>query len=510
MSIFARLRGPLLPGALFALFYSIGSPGYGVPGVPFLALIPFIHLATGASSARFAFIRGFLAGTAASIPLYYWIAWTVAVPGNLGWILGGTAAFLVSSLVALYLGISAWAAHRLSVRFGSNGLYAFPAVWTAVELLRSILFTGFPWLLLGTFVVDSRVLRQAADLAGLFGIAFILILVNVGFWRFVTEWSAGRRRGAVVHLSAALLVVGAWCGYGFFRVSQGTVPAGPAVKVGIAQGGIDQNMKWDPKYQQETMRIYADLTDSIKRDYEVSAIVWPETAAPFFYGWEEGLTGVVDNIAKAAGVPLVFGAPWYDPADGGRFYNSVFLLNVRGTIAGRYDKRRLVPFGEYIPMKPILSFIKKLTPGGEDFSAGTSVKPFLINGSKAAVSVCYEAVFPTVIRESVDAGGEWFVNVTNDSWFGDTVAPEQHLAMARMRCVEFGRPMVRAANAGISAIIDEKGDVVASLGFGRAGILVGAVVPSRERTAYADSGETFPILCAIFSLFILILPSKRA
>jgi apolipoprotein N-acyltransferase len=279
------------------------------------------------------------------------------------------------------------------------------------------------------------------------------------------------------------------------------------VKVAVAQGGIDQSVKWDPENQLATLEIYKELTRQA-REAGAQLAVWPETAAPFFYGWEAELSRQLDAIVVSGGIPVIFGAPWYDPAEGGKFYNSVFHMDARGVVLGRYDKRHLVPFGEYIPLRSVLFFLRKLTAGDEDFSAGTGPALFRFGGRPVAASVCYEALFPALTRDGVIGGASWLVNVTNDAWFGDTVAPHQHLAMARMRCVEFRRPMVRAANSGISAVIDANGGTSASLGLFRRGVLVAAVRPATGETVYAKTGEIFGISCSILTIFAFILPLR--
>ncbi|HEY5190449.1 MAG TPA: apolipoprotein N-acyltransferase, partial [Candidatus Deferrimicrobium sp.] len=244
------------------------------------------------------------------------------------------------------------------------------------------------------------------------------------------------------------------------------------------------------------------------REAGAQVVVWPETAAPFFYGWEAELSRRLEAIAVSGGIPIIFGAPWFEPSGGGKFYNSVFQMDARGIVLGRYDKRHLVPFSEYIPMRSVLFFLSKLTAGDEDFSTGTGPALFQVGGLPVSTSVCYEALFPALIREGVLAGATWLVNVTNDAWFGDTVAPHQHLAMARMRCVEFRRPMVRAANSGISAVIDRDGGIAVSLGLFQRGILVAAVRPATVETVYAKTGEIFGISCSILTLLVFIYPLR--
>jgi len=500
---------PLLSGVLFALAYALGTPGYDVPALPFLCLAPFLALTVAAPSVRRAAWWAWIAGTAGNLPLYYWIAYTIAVQGKLGWLLGGTAAVLVSAYVGAYFSVAGAAARRLAGRFGQRGLWAFPLVWTGLEIARTHLFTGFPWMLLGYSLAGSGILRQAADLAGIPGLSFLLALSGVSLYlaaaRLVHR-SAASVLAPMVPGVAALAFLAAYGVWGVAAEGGGPSPQG-TVRVAAAQGSVDQAVKWDPAYQLETLDIYRELTMKA-RAAGASVVVWPETAAPFFYGWEKEPTRRMDRIGAEAGLTILFGAPWYDPADGGKYYNSVFEMDRRGVVVGRYDKQHLVPFGEYIPLRRILFFLQKLTAGDGDFSAGTSPSLFRVEGAPVAASVCYEAVFPGILRAGVREGATWLVNVTNDAWFGDTVAPYQHLAMARMRCVELRRPMVRAANSGISAVIDPRGRIVASEGLHRRGIAVADIRPSARRTVYAKTGEIFGISCIIVGCLTLFFPLR--
>lgn len=495
--------------ALFSVSYALGMPGYDVPGFPFACLVPLLVLSSASSDGRQAARRGLAAGTIAGLLLVYWIAYTVAVQGRLGWTLGGIAALLVAAYLGVYVSLAAWAAHRLRKAFGTAGLWAFPAVWAALEYGRTVLFTGFPWLLLGYSLSGSPTLRQAADLAGVYGLGFLLAAGNVSL--YVAGAGAVRRdwRGAAKGLVPMAAILGFLTLYGTIGgYRQGGGTHGGELRVGIAQGGIDQSVKWDPAYQEETVGIYRELTrEAESKGAEV--VVWPETAAPFFYGWDAAMTDLVDAAAAESGIPLIFGAPWFDPSEGGRYFNSVYLLGERGYTEGRYDKRHLVPFGEYIPLRRLLFFLRKLTVGEEDFSSGSGPSLFTVKGRPVGASVCYEAVFPGIIRESVLEGATWLVNVTNDAWFGDTVAPRQHLAMARLRTVEFRRPMVRAANSGISAIIDDRGESVAEIGLFRRGTIAGAIRPRDVRTIYAKTGDMFAISCTIITFLILIISWRR-
>lgn len=500
---------PFLLGALFVPSYALGTPGYDVPALPFLCLAPFLALTAEASTVRSAAWRGWLAGTAGSIPLYYWIAHTVAVVGKQGWLPGCLAAFLVSAYVGAYFSAAGAAARHLAGRYGRNGLWAFPLVWVGVELARSHLFSGFPWMLLGYTLAGSPSLRQAAELAGVSGLSFLLALSSTSAWQFCCAVAARAwGRGVLLAVPAVAAAAFLW-GYGeASRPPPGEASAGgPPLAVGIAQGGIDQSIKWDPGNQGRTLDVYEELTVRA-REAGAQVVVWPETAAPFFYGWDAGMTRRLDGFGARAEVPILFGAPWYDPGEGGKVYNSVFHMDGRGVVRGRYDKRHLVPFGEYVPLRRILFFVKKLTVGENDFSAGTGPVLFDVAGARLSPSVCYEAIFPSIVRDGVAAGAGILVNVTNDAWFGDTVAPRQHLAMARLRCVEFRRPMVRAANSGISAVIDSRGEVVASLGLSRRGIVTAAVRPGTGTTPREKTGEIFAISCSIIATLTLVFPLR--
>jgi apolipoprotein N-acyltransferase len=495
---------PFVLGTLFALLYALGMPGYNVPGLPFVCLVPLLQLVVRAQDSGRGAVHRFVAGTTANLLLYYWIAYTVAVPGQLGWITGAAAAFLVSAYLAVYIGAAGWFAHRLDRWLGEAGLLAFPAVWTALELARSVLFKGFPWMLLGYGLSGSLVMRQAADLAGVLGLGFLLALANVFAYRAVRR-AAERTYGRAIREAALLAAVPAFlAAYGHLQSQRPHADAFPVLRIGLAQGGIDQSLKWNPDHQRETLAIYRTLTQEA-RELGAQIVVWPETAAPFFYGWEGPLSREVESIAASADVPLVFGAPWFDPAEGGKYFNSVFLLSGRGVAKGRYDKRHLVPFGEYMPLRRVFFFMKKLTVGEDDFTAGTGPVVLRVAGRPAGISVCYEAVFPGILRESIRSGAELFVNVTNDAWFGDTVAPHQHLAMARMRSVEFRRPMVRAANAGISAFVDARGEITATLGLFRQGAIAAPVRPNGSITLYAKTGETFAVACTIMTALISLM-----
>lgn len=502
----------VLPGALFAACHFLSLPGYGLSFLAWAGWIPFLFLVEESETPHRALLRGFCAGLAAAVPLYYWIAWTVAVPGKIGWAAGIGAVLFVSAFVALHFGVAAWWAKRLLDRFGPPSLAAFPAVACAVELSRMYLFSGFPWMLTGYALAGDPYLRQGASVVGTVGLGAILATPASLAYAALRHGRSLRRRLPLLVVAAALpALLFAW---GKERAAtladdrSRSLALSQGRSVAVVQGSVDQSVKWEPAFRAETLRIYGDLSEKAAPGRDL--LVWPETAAPFFYGWEAEETARLRAIAAAGKVPILFGVPWMEEEGGKvRFYNSVLLLDGDGIEGGRYDKRHLVPFGEYVPLRFLLGFMDKLTGGGEDFSRGKGAGVIRAAGMRLGPSVCYEAIFPAIQREEVLSGANVLVNVTNDAWFGDTVAPWQHLAMSRMRAVETGRPLVRAANSGVSAFVGPGGELEGTLGLSVRGILGGTVVPRGEVTPYVKWGDVLPGGCCIIAVSLLAFTFKR-
>jgi apolipoprotein N-acyltransferase len=303
---------------------------------------------------------------------------------------------------------------------------------------------------------------------------------------------------------AALLLLGA-IGYGtlFWR----DVADGPSLRVGLLQGNIDQSRKWDRDFQATTLTIYEALARRAAAD-RPSLIVWPETAVPFFLRREPELGGRVHRLVAEIGIPMLIGSP--DVGADRRLYNTAFLLDGGGVVRGRYDKRHLVPFGEYVPLQPLLFFLDKLVVGIGDFGRGRDAALLPLGSARFGVTICYEVIFPAEVREFARAGAQFLVNITNDAWFGESGAPYQHLAMAAMRAVENGMYLVRAANTGITAVVAPSGEIrEASRLFTRDAV----VAPIRLRageTPYARHGDILAWACVLgLGAYLLALALAR-
>ncbi len=397
-----------------------------------------------------------------------------------------TAAFVLFMCVypALcgYIVSSFPAPHRLA-----RILFLCPVAWTVTEVLRGSLFTGFPWLLVGYSQVDSPI-AAFAPLVGVYGVSFVAALVAAGLlvlWRGDAVWrsAAAAILGGVVVATIVLDTVG-W-----------TSSIGKGRRVALIQGAIPQAVKWSGAYRQPTVELYTHLSEP---HWGKSMIVWPETAIPAFPQEVPETIAELNARAKRSGTTLLVGMPTGDRSDGGVYFNSVVQF---GTDRGQYDKRHLVPFGEYLPfdswMRPLTTFLRIPM---SNFSAGAMEQPPLsANGYAIGVSICYEDAYAGEVARALPPANV-LVNVSNDAWFGDSIAPHQHLQIARMRALESGRYLLRATNTGISAIIDHRGEIVADSQQFVADVVSGEMVPRAGSTPAVKYGATL-----IVSLCITVL-----
>ncbi len=352
---------------------------------------------------------------------------------------------------------------------------AAPALWTLTEWLRSRLFTGFAWNLAGYAWDPWGPVLQVADLGGIHLLSWLAVFpAAVAAMVWVRGW---RVREILTGLVLIGLLLGSALLYGMWRMDRlATVQAkdiwaGP-VRFALVQGNIAQERKWAAEYQDESFLRYVNLSRSL--DQTVDLVIWPETAVPLFLQASPEHLRRLEKLSQYIGAPILTGAPMADrdPAGRWRFYNSMVLIDERGSLQRRYDKFHLVPFGEFIPFRQwVPATFKKFTEGTEDFSSGPGPLPLPWSEGAIGPLICYEVIFPHEVRDLANLGARWLVNVTNDAWFGEWAKP-QHLAMARVRAVENRLPMLRVANTGISAIFDQTGRELGRIGPNRTGTLV--------------------------------------
>lgn len=476
-------RAGLLLAALGGGLMPLAYAPFGLWPLALLALAGLLWLAMS-GTVRQAAAQGYAFGLAWFGGGLYWIFISCYRYGNMDAVSATLVTAALVAYLALFPALALYVAKRLG-RGDSAFLVAATGTLGLAEWLRSWLLTGFPWLAPGYSQIDSP-FGAFAPLVGMAGVGVALTAAAALLaWVFTLR----QRRWPAALMLLALL----GSGLALERIDW-TQPAGPAVRVALVQGNVEQQMKWDPAYFEETLARYRRLSAG---QFDADVVIWPENAVP-------ALPSQVDAgyfaalRAEAGSAALLIGMPTED-ADG-RYYNALVQLTGAG---GEYRKRHLVPFGEYVPLKnqigPVLDL---LAVPMSDFSTGGAGQPLLqVGESRVAASVCYEILFPQEMRAGATA--DWLINISNDAWFGDSIAPPQHLDIARMRARELGRPIARATNTGLTAIIDHRGRVIARAAPFEQTVLRGELLPQRGLTPFARYGEA-PVTVLCVALCVLV------
>ena len=452
---------------------------------------------------------------ASGVAKVYWIMETVMNYGGLNLALGLVSMAGVAFVVALYALIFGIYAARADWKSPLFPLFA-AALWTALEYIQTYLFTGFPWELLGYSQHMVLPVIQIANLTGVYGVGFLVMLANATLAMvFIALRERTAWRAPVIAMTVAWLAVISATGYGWWSVSQvrSLERMTPPVKVAVVQGSKEQGEKWSESMYQRTVDVYRDLTRSIlPQDPEF--IVFPETAMTFWLespGYEV-YNKQVHALAEEAGVPLLTGALGYRPGESD-IYNSAFLLMPGRGIVGTYSKMHLVPFGEYLPIPSLFSFLSGLTGAIGDLTPGDELAVMPLSGYDMHVGtvICYESIFPDLVRRFPLNGANVLVVMTNDAWFGTSSAPAQHFSKAVLRAVENGTPIIRAANTGISGYISATGAAYGTTPMMVATTTVANVHPNRGGlTFYTRYGDVFALLCCVLAVVAAALAGGRA
>jgi len=399
-----------------------------------------------------------------------------------------------------------------------------PAVWILLEYTRSRLLSGFPWALLGYSQYLNLPVIQSADITGIWGVSFLIMLVNVLIVEIV--WSFKRRlwgRLKIIIISVVLLF-SLILPYGYIRLaSVNTVRTTQSpVRVAVIQGNIPQALKWEVSARDFVMDRYFHLTTAALKDTP-DLIIWPEASLPVVLEEEPLYYARLVGWAKTIGRPMIFGAV---TSRDGLYYNSALLLSQEGALQGRYDKLHLVPFGEYIPCRDTFSFLETIAPIG-DISRGEKYTLFNVRSQDLENSapvlsrpyqfgalICFEDIFPELARGFTKRGADFLVNITNDAWFGRTSEAYQHLAASVFRAVENRVHLVRAANTGISGFIDPAGRAVFLVdGEGKAvftsGYKTGNIFIRRQFSFYRRYGDLLIPICLLFLLYSAVFKRNQ-
>ena len=497
-------------------------PRYDLGLLAWVALIP-LHIALdGLSRRRQAFWLGWLAGIICSTGIMSWVVTAMNTYGKVPLVFSYGIMLLLTAYLGLYVGIYSAGVVWFRMLMPRYGLFAAPCLWVTLELLRTYVLSGLPWSLLGYSQYRQLDVIQIADHLGVYGVSFLIVLSNVALaelYLWLMPLFRGFRPARLpweLVTTAAMLVSLSWA-YSTSLIASETMEHSKAtLQVGVVQPNIDQAVKWDQAFREETLRRYDRLTESF--GYGVDLVVWPEAATPFIYEREPVYQLQLVAMANRASAPLLFGSPAvrFDQERKPFLLNSAYLLSPDGELLGRYDKQHLVPFGEYIPLKSsLLFFLEKMVEGIGDFQAGPgpTILSFQLKESdgvaparrvKFGVVICYEVIFPDLVRRIAGSGAEFLVTITNDAWFGDSSAPAQHFSMVVFRSVENHLAFARAANTGISGFIDPFGRIiVASPTFTQTALQ--AEIPVRQtKTFYSRHGDVFAYGCMLISLLFCL------
>ena len=424
--------------------------------IPILSLAVLAWLVDWASSPRRAAVIGFCFGVGYFLTGVSWIYVSMTEFGGMAVPLAAFATLFFCSYLALFTAGAAWIARRIPAARGVRLTLAFPAAWALMEWVRGWMFTGFPWLAVGYSQVPQGPLAGYAPVVGAYGVS-LLALLSAGLLAWWTPWPARIRLQRVLHPGLPAFAVLWIAGAGLAQVPW-TQPAGEPIRVSLLQGNIRQDLKWRPEALQTTLETYLRLT----RASPSRLIVLPETAVPMLN--VDAPAGYLELLAEQArrnGGDLLLGIPEYVEGNPPRYYNAVMSL---GTSPSQiYRKHHLVPFGDYFPQWAFISWVMNaMQIPMSSFSRGDSVQsPLAVAGQHVAVNICYEDVFgEEIIRQLPRA--TLLANFTNDAWWGESFAAEQHLQISQMRAQETGRYMLRATNTGVTAIVDERGRVLAA------------------------------------------------
>ncbi len=498
----AMKKKDLLLSLLSGILLILSFPNFDLEFLAWFALVPLLYSVEGKGPYR-SFKLGCLTGVVSFLGILYWIVVAVHTYGNIPLIPSVLILLLLVACLSLFIGAFAFFTRLIQIRSGTQTFLFTPFLWVALEYLRSFLLTGFPWANLGYSQYLNLPFIQMADVTGTYGLSFVILLVNVTLFWILRQWPK-RVFPFKEALVTAILLLGLLI-YGY--VKMGNVDRqmiqNPPLKIGLVQGDIDQSIKWDEAFQLETLNIYEKLSLRVAED-KPDLIIWPETATPFFFQDAKEYQPLVLDIPKKTNAFLLFGSPSYKIEKGKvKHYNSAYLVSPSGEIVGKYDKIHLVPFGEYVPMQDLLFFIGSLGEGIGDFKSGKEIYNFSLPQSKFGVLICFEIIFPDLCRKFVKKGANFLVTITNDAWFGRTSAPYQHFSMAAFRAVENRVFVARAANTGITGIVDPKGKIQKEGGIFEREAMDGMIRLSNRKTFYTLHGDVFAWACSAFSIFLL-------
>lgn len=501
--ILLQIRRYFLP-FLSALLLFFSFAPFDLFFLTWFAFIPLFFFLFNTKDYKTTLKGGFIFGFFYFFGNTYWIYHSLYNFGSVPLILSIAIVALLACYLALYPTVFSLIYKNL-IRSNLPTAFYAPFIWVSLEVIRTYLFTGFPWAVVGYSQYKFLTIIQISDITGVYGVSYLILLFNCFIFDFILFKSLKKQHPLVSHIPiviSSFLVILIF----ILSITYGLKKLGESINeksftVALIQGSIPQQQKWDFKKAEDIISIYKNLTIEARK-YSPQIVVWPETAVPFIFEKNKYFTNDLLNFVKNEKIYLLFGTIMERQKD--KFTNSAVLINPDGEIVYFYDKIHLVPFGEYVPLRKILFFIDKLTVGIGDYEKGDSFSVGITPFGRFATLICYEIIFPEQVKKFCQKGINFIVNITNDAWFGNTSGPYQHFAISVFRAVENRKPLIRTANSGISGLIDDRGRVLYKTKLFERTYIVFEIKTNNKITFFAKYGEFFTYVCFVFSLIFTI------
>jgi apolipoprotein N-acyltransferase len=483
---------------LSALLFSLSFPPSPLGFVAYFCLFPLV-IALRGKNIFSAFKIGYLFGLISNSILLFWVGWAT-VPGAIAAIV----------LLCLYTAFLCWFYACMQKRWHDGALFFLPFLWVAMEYVRSLTEISFPWLNLSYTQTYYLPLIQHASIWGNYAVSFWIVWLNLlGYL-----WVQNIKRWKICLTLFAVLIILPYV-YGLKVMSEPV--KGEEIKIALLQGNIEQKIKWDEQFLDYNMQTYMEMSRKAAQE-RVDLIVWPESAAPCYLAAESLYFRQVQSMCDELRTPLLIGTNDYRsvPPDKLDYYNSAFLFTPQGGYPQVYNKIHLVPFSEKVPYEEKHHLSEKIQLGQSDFSSGTELTIFKIPSGKFATLICFESVYPELVRAFVNHGAQFLANITNDGWFGKTHGPYQHARIAIFRAIENRISIARCANTGISMFIDPFGRTSQVTKIFTRTIVADMIRVKSDgnsspmkRTLYGRYGDWFAQICCLVSFFALFLALIR-
>jgi apolipoprotein N-acyltransferase len=486
----------LLSGVLFAFAF----PGVAQGWLAFIALAPLLVAVMRAPRTREAFVHGWIAQTTAWLVMVPWVIRVMAHYGGVPYLTGVALYVAMSLILGLYGALFAAIVHRLKLGVKFLPWLVVPMAWAVVEYVRTFALSGFPWNLTATALVDYTSFIQLDRFGGPYLLGALIAVPSTVLAWWITQKPLPIARVLVGGSLGILMLV--WWGTGLVASKLNARPnTTEPVIAALLQPNITQEMRWDRDNVVAIYQRMIDMTiDAAKNGARI--VVWPESTVPLSYTDTDFFRDEIEALSREHDIDIILGSVATDPNRPNRIWNSAFLAS-NGRTIGHYDKIRLVPFGEYVPLRKVLFFAEKLVRAVGEFEFGNNDRP-LVGKLHYGPAICYEVVYPQISRTQIKNGADVIVTITNDAWFDGTSAPAQHLAQARLRAIEGDRYVLRSATTGISAFIDPTGRVLEAIPMRRGGTIYAKFQRRNTITPYVRFGDWFAWTAMVVVLIALI------